>query len=170
MQAKPRKLNIKKFKVYLTEVKRTIKSLEKFYTTDILKYNQHVLTYITEQIVHKATLNGHLKFACELLRKKCTDSLILIPNASSSSSSSASAGGGTINNTITTASSTPIVSTSCSQANTFSSVMNNTQINSLSSNGSTNGNLHEFNSLTRDEKICKIASELLLCDEDSLKK
>jgi chromosome segregation ATPase len=170
MQAKPRKLNIKKFKVYLTEVKRTIKSLEKFYTTDILKYNQHVLTYITEQIVHKATLNGHLKFACELLRKKCTDSLILIPNASSSSSSSASAGGGTINNTITTASSTPIVSTSCSQANTFSSVMNNTQINSLSSNGSTNGNLHEFNSLTRDEKICKIASELLLCDEDSLRK
>ena len=165
--SKLRKLNIKKFKVYLNELKQTIKSLEKFYASDINKYNQHVLTYITEQIVHKATLNGHLKFACELLRKKCTDSLILIPNVPTTTSSNINSNN---NNATTTSSSTPIGSTSCSQVNTFGST--NNQITTILNNSSASAacNMLEFNNLSRDEKICKIASELLLCDEDSLRK
>ena len=95
-------------------------------------------------------MNGHLKFACELLRKKCTDSLILIPNVAAA---------------ITTTTSTPIMGSNMTvgQSSGFiSSQISNSATSSSLSNG--------FNNLSRDEKICKIASELLLCDEDSLRK
>jgi chromosome segregation ATPase len=146
---KNKNLNLKKLKIYLHELKQSIKNLEKYYSNDINKYNQNVLTYITEQIVHKATLNGHLKFACELLRKKCTDSLILIPNVPSAAAA---------------------VTSSTSTTPTIVSIpTNNFGLNNqITANSFTQ--INDFGNLSRDEKICKIAGELLLCDEDSLRK
>lgn len=169
---KLRKINLKKFKTYLNELKNTVKEMEKFYLFDINNYNQQILTYITEQIVHKAALNGHLKFACELLRKKCTDSLILIPNVPTISSvglnvplsASTTAAATTTTTNVTSAT---LVNTVAAPLTTPCSSIASTVILAQANN---NNNNNEATNLTRDEKICKIASELLLCDEDSLRK
>ena len=81
---------------------------------------------MAEQLIHKAALNGHLKFACELLKKKC-DANSQSPSAPGSANSS--------NLSSTSKSLTP-----------FS--VNQQQ----------------------DERLFKLASEILLSDEDSLRK
>jgi len=35
-----------------------------------MQFNSQIVTYMAEQLVHKASLNGNLKFACDFLRKK----------------------------------------------------------------------------------------------------
>lgn len=107
--------SVRKFKL-------TVENLIKFLNSDDLaNYNNQIVSYMAEQLVHKAALNGHLKFACEFLRKKHD--------------------------------------ASCSSQNCSStkSLLENTNKSSLGSEK----NEH-------DEKIFKLASELLLCDEDLL--
>ncbi len=93
----------------LNDMKKALKNLVKFINSSgLTKFNNQILSYMAEQLIHKAALNGHLKFACELLRKKSDQS----------------------------------------------------------ENNSNNPTLKS----EQDEKIFKLASELLLSDEDSLRK
>ena len=93
----------------LNDMKKALKNLIKFINSSgLTKFNNQILSYMAEQLIHKAALNGHLKFACELLRKKSDQS----------------------------------------------------------DNNSNNPTLKS----EQDEKIFKLASELLLSDEDSLRK
>jgi len=55
----------------LAEVKESISELVKFINSqDLMQFNSQIVTYMAEQLVHKASLNGNLKFACDFLRKK----------------------------------------------------------------------------------------------------
>ncbi len=93
----------------LNDIKKSLKNLIKFINSSgLTKFNNQILSYMAEQLIHKAALNGHLKFACELLRKKSDQQ----------------------------------------------------------DNNSNNPTLKS----EQDEKIFKLASELLLSDEDSLRK
>lgn len=39
-------------------------------STELQQFNTQIVTYMGEQLIHKAALNGYLKFTCDLLRKK----------------------------------------------------------------------------------------------------
>lgn len=39
-------------------------------SSELHQFNAQIVTYMGEQLIHKAALNGYLKFACDLLRKK----------------------------------------------------------------------------------------------------
>lgn len=39
-------------------------------SSELHHFNAQIVTYMGEQLIHKAALNGYLKFACDLLRKK----------------------------------------------------------------------------------------------------
>lgn len=135
----------KRLKVAQNLLRKQLGKLSEFYSSETTKFNAQLVTYMTEQMVHKAALNGHLKFACELLRKKCSDSMILIPNSNKLA----------VNNVNNTTSS--IKSLSSSQ-----------HYQSKSAYGSV-GKQSEFDE-NLSKKLLKITSELLVCDEDSLRK
>ena len=44
-------------------------------SSELTKYNNQIVSYMAEQLIHKAALNGHLKFACEIMRKKSSELL-----------------------------------------------------------------------------------------------
>lgn len=87
---------------------------------ELNELNSQVTSYMAEQLIHKAALNGNLKFACEILRKKSDAALDPSSNAKVQSP--------------------------------------------------TGQVLNVVNVSEQDEKIFKLASELLLSDEDSLRK
>ncbi len=94
-----------------------------------MQFNSQIVSYMAEQLVHKAALNGSLKFACDTLKKKCHQ------------------------DSPTTASSLLI------------------ECNKLtSSDQSGESFLTAFGGGVQDERIFKLASELLLSDENSLRK
>lgn len=39
-------------------------------SSELHQFNAQIVSYMGEQLIHKAALNGYLKFACDLLRKK----------------------------------------------------------------------------------------------------
>jgi hypothetical protein len=134
----------KRLKASQSLLRKQMSKLNEFYACESSKFNAQLVTYMTEQMVHKAALNGHLKFACELLRKKCSDSLILIPNA----------GGKTMSSNGSAASSISAQYHSQKSASGF---------------GAKQGFSGEFEE-SLSKKLVKITSELLVCDEDSLRK
>lgn len=137
---------IREFKLNLAQFKSHLKKFNDFYTQESqLNLNSQIITYMTEQMIHKAALNGHLKFACELLRKKCSDNLILIPNKNSLAKLNTS---NTPNLFIPTS---PLKQQSQQQQQQPSNDNDNNQNNLI-------------------KKLLKITSDLLLCDEDSLRK
>ncbi len=93
---------------------------------ELKQFNTQIVSYMAEQLIHKAALNGHLKFACELLKKKC-DANNQSPSAPGSANSSN-------------------VSSASKSLTPFT--VNQQQ----------------------DERLFKLASEILLSDEDSLRK
>ena len=96
-------------------------------SNELAKFNNQIVSYMAEQLIHKAALNGHLKFACEIMRKKSSE--LLDGDASS------------------------VACSSDTKKNSFSLA---------------NSNLAFDNE--QDEKVFKLASELLLSDEDCLRK
>jgi hypothetical protein len=96
-------------------------------SNELAKFNNQIVSYMAEQLIHKAALNGHLKFACEIMRKKSSE---LIDGDASS-----------------------VACSSDTKKNSFSLA---------------NPNLAFDNE--QDEKVFKLASELLLSDEDCLRK
>ncbi|CAF0783627.1 unnamed protein product [Brachionus calyciflorus] len=87
---------------------------------ELNEFNSQITSYMAEQLVHKSVLNGNLKFACDILRKKLD---------------------------------------SASESSTVGKIQ--------SPSGQV---LNKTNVSEQDEKIFKLASELLLSDEDSLRK
>ena len=52
-------------------VKQSIKRLLKLMgSNELMNFNGQIVSYMGEQLVHRAALNGHLKFACEVIRKR----------------------------------------------------------------------------------------------------
>jgi hypothetical protein len=128
----------------LINLRLSLKKLIKYLnSTELNQFNTQIISYMAEQLIHKSALNGHLKFACELLRKKF-ESPTVIPSIKNCNN---------INN------SSP------------SGVSNNNAVTNLTSSVQPNANLSNgLNINEQDEKIFKLASELLLSDEDSLRK
>lgn len=119
-------------RLVLNELKQSLKKLiDLINSSELSKCNTQIVSYMAEQLVHKAALNGHLKFACELLRKKNEQ------NSNSTASNATVSPQGAPNNNNTSPNHTLTTST-----------LSNEQ----------------------DEKVFKLASELLLSDEDSLRK
>jgi hypothetical protein len=120
------------------DLKLTFKKLAKLVNSNELsKFNTQIVSYMAEQLIHKAALNGHLKFACEIMRKKSSE---LLDEAAAAAATAA---------TTSTSSNANNKKNSFSLANSSTSLtLNNEQ----------------------DEKIFKLASELLLSDEDCLRK
>ncbi len=102
---------------HASDLKHALKQLIKFINSSgLTKFNNQIVSYMAEQLIHKAALNGHLKFACEILRNK--------------------------------------------KKETSSSASNDYCVSSDSS----------ILKSEQDEKIFRLASELLQSDEDSLRK
>jgi hypothetical protein len=99
-------------------LKQSIVQLVKFINSqDLMQFNCQIVSYMAEQLVHKASMNGSLKFACEFLRKK------------------------------------------------YKSHNSPKSVNNDSENMNVIESMNE-----QDEKIFKLASELLLSDENTLRK
>ncbi len=94
--------------------------------------NRQLITYMSEQLMHKAIINGQLKFVCDVLRQKQTSTGFCLTSSNSGS-------------------------------NLIKTKRNSLHIDSAN-------DAADMDSMSRDENICKIASELLLYDEDSLRK
>lgn len=120
MEQEPKRHNLKD-KLTLSLIKNSLNELILYLeSAELTELNSQVTSYMAEQLIHKAALNGNLKFACEILRKKSDAAL------DSSSSAKVQSPTGQVLNVV---------------------------------------NVSE-----QDEKIFKLASELLLSDEDSLRK
>jgi hypothetical protein len=51
-------------------------------SSELHQFNAQIVSYMGEQLIHKAALNGYLKFACDLLRKKLVRLIEYISNIS----------------------------------------------------------------------------------------
>ncbi len=109
-------------------LKKSIVQLVKFINSqDLMQFNCQIHSYMAEQLVHKACLNGNLKFACDFLKKKYL-----------------------------------LNTTSDSNLNT-----NNNNNNNKDDESSSSSSIQQNE---QDDKIFKLASELLLSDENTLRK
>jgi hypothetical protein len=144
-------------KSQLINIKLSLKKLIKFLnSTELNQFNIQIISYMAEQLIHKSALNGHLKFACELLRNKFE---------SQPPSTNMSAQGSSINGSGS--------SGSCSSQSILAQATSSSSLaSSLGCGGQSSSNAAQFklNINEQDEKIFKLASELLLSDEDSLRK
>jgi len=103
-----------------------------------MQFNVQIVSYMAEQLVHKASINGNLKFACEFLKKKYNDT-----NSDNDNS----------------------LLIECSRLGP------NKAITSPQSPINQQDNIGALESMNeQDEKIFKLASELLLSDENVLRK
>jgi hypothetical protein len=123
-----RKARASRNRAVLKRLQVNLKSLNEFYANDTSNIGKQMITYMSEQLMHRAIMNGQLKFVCEAIRKN-------------QGQCSTSAG-------------------SCLTASNNGS--------SLIKTKRTNDTAHDETS--RDENIFRIASELLLYDEDSLRR
>jgi hypothetical protein len=143
------KFNLHATKSQLINIKLSLKKLIKFLnSTELNQFNGQIISYMAEQLIHKSALNGHLKFACELLRNKFE-----------SPTSISTQGGSAVNNSV-----------SCSSQSILAQATSSTSLSSSLSQSSSNAAQFKLNINEQDEKIFKLASELLLSDEDSLRK
>ena len=120
----------------MRHVKTALKKLiELVNSKELMQFNSQIVSYMGEQLVHKSALNGSLKFACDLLRKKYA------------------------------------ASQSTEHAASHSLLI---ECKHLMKSGNGGGGGVGGGQLTcnneQDEKIFKLASELLLSDESSLRK
>lgn len=120
-------------------LKQSIVQLVKFINSqDLMQFNVQIVSYMAEQLVHKASINGNLKFACEFLKKKYNDT-----NSDNDNS----------------------LLIECSRLGP------NKAITSPQSPINQQDNIGALESMNeQDEKIFKLASELLLSDENVLRK
>ncbi len=52
-------------------LRASLKKLINFVSSsELMQFNSQIVSYMAEQLVHRSALNGNLKFACEVLRKK----------------------------------------------------------------------------------------------------
>jgi hypothetical protein len=138
--------NLASTKSQLINARLSLKKLIKFLnSTELNQFNAQIMSYMAEQLIHKSALNGHLKFACELLRNKFESSSSSSSSSSSTATSAAAASAGDSSNEAVLS-----VTPSCSSSSAAAQF--------------------KLNINEQDEKIFKLASELLLSDEDSLRK
>ena len=74
--------------MFNNDLKLLLKKMVKLVnSSELAKFNNQIVSYMAEQLIHKAALNGHLKFACEIMRKKSSELLLDQAEPSTSSSS-----------------------------------------------------------------------------------
>lgn len=127
-------------KANIKKLRSSLKKLIKFVSSsELMQFNSQIVSYMAEQLVHKSALNGNLKFACEVLKKKAEDSI----NAQMNNCS---------------------LLIECKK-------LNSNQQSSPSSSSDNNSYLPPLSTMNvQDDKIFKLASELLLSDDNSLRK
>lgn len=137
----------------IKNAKRSLNKLINFVSSsELMQFNSQIVSYMAEQLVHKSALNGNLKYACDMLRKKhsTAGSNDMISSKNSSS---------------LLIECTSLVNTGCQQTSPITGkhhVDNSSDMN--------NSSYLTFDSSMQDEKIFKLASELLQSDDISLRK
>jgi len=126
--------------------RRSLKKLINFVgSSELMQFNSQIVSYMAEQLVHKSALNGNLKYACDMLRKKHSSP----PNEMTASKNGSSL----------LIECNSLVNSTCQQTSP------NSDISEM------NGSAYlTFDNSMQDEKIFKLASELLQSDENSLRK
>ena len=128
-------------------MKQCIESLAQLVdSTEMTNYNQQIVSYISEQLIHKAALGGQLKFACELVRRRSEQHLLGGGGGGQQASDAPLSVAGSSTTTATTAA-----------AATTASMGSRAELAMAPKDA-------------QDEKIFRLASELLLSEQDAVRK